>query len=148
MKKLNLWSIILLVGILFAFCAFTALAATSNPSPASTGYTPLVIPVMGNYSTTQTGIIKFTAPAGYSIVTASANAKASSGTSPTLKVLLKSGAYTNYSGSVAAAGTVKVLTAGSTTKIADESAVAVDMVIGGTSPRWRDLTLFILLKRL
>ena len=119
-----------------------ALAATSNPSPASPGYTPVVLPIMGTYSGARTGLVKFTAPAKYSIVSASVNARGVTGTNPTLKVYLKSGAFTNYT------GTVKVLTAGTTTLIADEATVAVDLVTGGTSPQWRDLTLFILLKRL
>jgi len=125
-----------------------ALAATSNPSPASPGYTPVVLPIMGTYSGARTGLVKFTAPAKYSIVSASVNARGVTGTNPTLKVYLKSGAFTNYTGTVTAAGTVKVLTAGTTTLIADEATVAVDLVTGGTSPQWRDLTLFILLKRL
>ena len=120
----------------------TVSAATSNPSPASPGYTPLVLPIMGTYSGARTGLVKFTAPAKYSIVSASVNARGVTGTDPTLKVYLKSGPFTNYS------GTVKTLTAGTTTLIADEATVAVDLVTGGTSPQWRDLTLFILLKRL
>lgn len=143
MKKLMSF-ILLALTVMVAAGAF---AATSNPSPASPGYTPMVIPVMGIYSSNRAGLVKFIAPNGYNIVSATANARASAGTSPTLKVLLKSGAYTNYSGSIGAAGTVKVLTASSNKIIADESTVAVDLVIGGTSPIWQDLTLFILLKR-
>lgn len=144
MKKI----LIFLTLALIVTC-FSALAATSNPSPASPGYTPLVIPLHGVYSSSShTGVVKFTAPAKYRVVSAGVNARAVTGTNPTLKVYLKSGAFTNYSGTVAAAGTPKALTAGSTTLIADESTVAVDLVTGGTDPVWTDLTLFILLKRL
>lgn len=124
-----------------------ALAATSNPSPASPGYTPLVLPISGLYSSARPGLVKFKAPNGYKIQAANVNARAVAGTNPTMKVLVKSGAYTNYSGTLTAAGTPKDLTAGTTTLIADESTVAVDLVMGGTSPQFRDLTLFILLKR-
>lgn len=144
MKKLVLLTVALL---LFTLCA--AFAATSNPSPASPGYTPLVLPINGIYSSASSpGIVKFTAPAKYKIVAVSTNARAVSGTNPTLKVLVKSGAFTNYTGTVTTAGTPKDLTAGSTTIIADEATVAIDLVSGGTAPKWRDLTVFILLKRL
>lgn len=144
MKKLI--TFILLAVTVIAAGAF---AATSNPSPASPGYTPLVIPLQGVFSSaSHTGVVKFKAPNGYNIVTANATARAVTGTNPTLKVLLKSGVYTNYSGTVTAAGTPKDLVASSNKKIADESTVAVDLVTGGTDPVWTDLTLFILLKRL
>lgn len=144
MKKLM--SFVLVALVVMAAGAF---AATSNPSPASPGYTPMVIPITGIYSSaTHTGVVKFVAPAKYRIVSASANARAVTGTNPTLKVYLKSGSFTNYSGTVSTAGTPKVLTEGSTSIIADESTVAVDLVTGGTDPVWRDLTVFILLKRL
>lgn len=144
MKKI----LALMFSIMALALATVAFTATTNPSPASSGYTPMVIPIQGDYSTARTGIVKFTAPNGYKIVTASVNIRSLTGTTPTAKVLLKSGSYINYSTTVSTAGTVKAMTAGSVTKIADESTVAVDVVTGGTSPMWRDLTLFILLKRL
>lgn len=144
MRKLT--SFILLAVMVFAAGAF---AATSNPSPASPGYTPMVIPLQGVFSSaSHPAVVKYKAPNGYSIVTANATARAVTGTNPTLKVLLKSGVYTNYSGTVTAAGTPKDLVASTNKKIADESTVAVDLVTGGTDPVWTDLTLFILLKRL
>lgn len=145
MKKL-----VLLTAGLIALVAAAAFGATANPSPASTGYTPVVLPITGVYSsaTGHLGTVKFTAPAKYRIETVSLSAKAVTGTNPTLKVLVKSGSFTNYSGTLSAAGTPKDLTAGSTRVIADESTVAVDLITGGTTPKWRDLTLFILLKRL
>lgn len=136
---------------LFALALFPVylFAATANPSPASSGYTPLVIPIQGTYSSTSLpGIVKFTAPAKYKVVSANAVARAVTGTNPTLGVTLKSGTSTLFSGSLAAAGAVTDLTAGTTTNITDESTVAVDLAAGGTSPKWRDLTLFVLLKRL
>lgn len=144
MKKFVLLSLALL-----ALTVTAALAATSNPSPASPGYTPVVLPINGIYSSASLpGVVKFTAPAKYRIASVNVNARAVSGTNPTLKTLVKSGSFTNYSGTLTAAGTPKDLTAGTTTVIADESTVAVDLVAGGTTPKWRDLTVFILLKRL
>ena len=144
MKKLFLTLLAMI-----AMTAVAAFAATTNPTPASPGYTPLVIPITGTYSSaSHAGVVKWLAPAKYKIVSASVNARAVSGTTPTLKLLLKSGAFTNYSGTLSVAGTPKALTAGSTALIADESTVAIDLVTGGTDPIWQDLTLFILLKRL
>ena len=134
---------------LLAMVSAVAFAATSNPSPASPGYTPMVLPIAGVYSSASVpGVVKFKAPAGYKIVTVNVNARAVSGTNPTLTVRLKSGTFVNYSGTVSSAGTPVDLTAGTNTKIADESTVSIDLVAGGTSPKWRDLTVFILLKRL
>ena len=143
MKKILLLSLALM---LFTICA--AFGATANPSPASPGYTPVVLPVMGTYTSTRLNLVRFTAPSGYNVVSVSAIARDAAGTTPTAKLRLKSGSFTNYSGTLAAAGTTKVLTAGSTTRIVDESSVVLDIVTGGTSPVWKDLTVFILLKRL
>jgi len=141
--------LILMCALMIFTLVAAAFAATTNPSPASPGYTPVVLPISGIYSSaTGAGVVKFTAPAKYRIVSATANARAVSGTNPTLKVYLKSGAFTNFSGTVSAVGTPKALTAGTTTIIADEATVAVDLIAGGTAPKWRDLTIFILLKRL
>lgn len=141
---------VLLILSLTIALASAAFAATTNPSPASTGYTPVVLPIMSTYSgtATKTAVVKFTAPNGYKVVGANATARTASGTSPTLKVVGKSGTYVNYSGTVTAAGTTKALTVTSN-RITDESAVTVDLVIGGTStPTWSDITLMLLLKRL
>lgn len=140
--------ILLAMSIWMIVAAAGALAATSNPSPASPGFTPVVLPVMGIYSSNTPALVSFTAPAKYTIVSASVTARGVDGTNPTAKFLIKSGAFTNYSGTLAAAGTAKALTASTNKIIADESTVAVDLVTGGTAPKWRDLTVFILLKRL
>ena len=125
-----------------------ALAATSNPSPASSGYTPVVIPIMGQYTSSRTGIVKFTAPSGYRVVNATATARASSGTTPTLTVDLKSGSTSMFSTPVAVtAGAIATAVLGTAPNIADESTVSVDLAIGGTTPVWEDITLFMLLKR-
>ena len=126
-----------------------AAAATKNPSPASTGYTPVVVPILGTYTgaTTKTAIVKWKAPVGFTVVAANATARVSSGTNPTLKLRGKSDTYVNYSGSLTA-GTTKDLSI-TTNKITDESAVTIDLVVGGTStPTWKDITLMLLLKRL
>lgn len=149
-KGFNLWMIFVLVGVLCGLYCFPALAATKNPSPASPGYTPVLIPVMGIYTgaaLVKSNVVRWKAPVGYKVVAANATARFSSGTSPTLKVRGKSGTYVNYSGSLTA-GTTKDL-AITTNKITDESDVTLDLVIGGTStPTWKDITIMLLLKQL
>ena len=123
-------------------------AATANPSPASPGYTPMVIPVFGTFTGASTKtVIKFKAPNGYRVMAANATARASSGTNPTLKLVGKSGAYVNYSGTITAGAAPKDL-ATTAYKITDEVAHQIDLVVGGTSPVWKDITVMLLLKRL
>lgn len=140
--------LVLAVMVAITVMSGVALAATANPSPASPGYTPVVIPIMGQYSSTRTGIVKFTAPSGYRVVNATATARASSGDTPTLTVDVKSGSTSMFSTPVAVtAGAVATAVLGTAPNIADESTVSVDLAIGGTSPLWQDITLFMLLKR-
>lgn len=144
MKRYLIFALMAVVTL----AAGVALAATSNPSPASSGYTPVVIPIMGQYSSNRTGIVKFTAPAGYRVVNATATARASSGTTPTLTVDVKSGSTSMFSTPVAVtAGAIATAVLGTAPNIADESTVSVDLAIGGTTPLWEDITLFMLLKR-
>lgn len=139
---------VLVVMAIVSLTAGVALAATSNPSPASPGYTPVVIPIMGQYSSSRTGIVKFTAPSGYRVVNATATARASSGDAPTLTVDVKSGSTSMFSTPVAVtAGAIATAVLGTAPNIADESTVSVDLAIGGSTPLWQDITVFMLLKR-
>lgn len=128
-----------------------AAAATTNPTPASPGYTPVVFQ-FASYTSSRTAVAKWKAPVGFKIVHASATARASSGTSPTLKVRGKNGAFTSYSTTVTV-GTVRdcslvASTPSTSTLITDETVQTVDLVLGGTSPSFSDITLFLWLKRL
>lgn len=135
-------------GVTASLFAREAQAATANPSPSSPGYTPMVIPILGSYTGASTKtVVKFKAPNGYRVVAASATPRSSGGTNPTLKIVGKTGAYVNYSGSVTA-GTTKDLTV-TANKITDEAQHQIDLVVGGTAtPTWRDITVMLLLKRL
>ncbi|WP_298434553.1 hypothetical protein [Geobacter sp.] len=150
MKKLcSLLSLMTLVAFV-AFGASGLFAATANPSPASPGYTPMVIPIMGTYSSNQS-VVKWKAPAGYRVVHASATARAVTGTSPTLTVDLKSGATSMFSSPISVtAGTITDAVLGTAPNIADESTVSVDFAKGGSyssGQGWKDITLFLFLKR-
>lgn len=144
MKKIV--SFLLLAVVLSIGAAF---AATSNPSPASPGYTPMVIPIMGSYSSAHTGIVKWKAPAGYRLMHASATARESSGTNPTLTVNLKQASTALFTTPVAVtAGSIADAVLTAAPKIPDEATVSIDLATGGTDPVWRDITVFLLLKRL
>lgn len=141
---------LLLSLLLIMALSVSALAATTNPSPASPGYQTVVIPLMGNYTSTRTSLVKFTAPVGYLVKSATIAARAVAGTTPTLKVRGKNGSYVNYSGTISTT-TTKDLTVVETTVtghgITDETLQAIDLVAGGTSPVFTDLTLMLFLKR-
>lgn len=140
---------VLLLSILMLFTV-TAMAATTNPSPASPGYTPLVIPIMGIYSSTETPV-KFKAPAGYRVVHASAIARAVTGTTPTMTLDVKSGATSMFSSPISlSAGTITDAVLGTAPNLTDEGAVSVAFTKGGSyasGEGWRDITLFLFLKR-
>lgn len=143
MKKFLLLAFAVIVTVAFAV---PALAATTNPSPASPGYTPVIVKFAG-YTSTRTGAATFKAPAGFTIKHASVAARAVTGTSPTLKVKGRDGAFTRYSGTLNTAGTVKDLSLTATPNMTDEATQNIDFILGGTSPTFTDITLFLWLKR-
>lgn len=122
-------------------------AATANYSEVVTGVQIVAFPIMGNYSTSQTGIVTFQIPFKAKVLGVSAKARASSGTTPTLTVDVKEGGvsilsapFSVYSSAVTE-GTVSDKT------IADEATVSVDLTIGGTTPHWEDITTILTLRR-
>lgn len=149
MKKCYV-AILLTAALLAVTIAPVAFSATANPSPASSGYILMPVPILGIYSSTAVpGIVKFKSPFSARVVHASATARAVSGTSPTLTVDVKQAATSLLSAPVAvAAGTITDAVLSTTPTIPDETAVSIDLAIGGTSPKWRDITLLLLLKRL
>lgn len=144
----KLMSLILIT--LTILIAGVALAATSNPSPASPGYTPMVIPIQGTYSSNQT-VVKWKAPAGYRVMHASVTARAVAGTSPTLTVDILSGATSMLNAPVSVAvGTITDAVLGTAPNLADEGTISVNFAKGGSyssGQGWKDVTLFLLLKR-
>lgn len=144
-NRLSLFALILLVAV-FALASIAA-AVTTNPPTGAPGYVPMVIPIHGVYSASRPAIVSFKAPAGFTVIHASASARSASGTSPTLKIRGKNGALVNYSGSVNTDTTVKDLVTSPGASFSDEGLQSIDMVIGGSSPKWSDVTLFLFLKR-
>ena len=149
MQKLNRWSIILLVAALLGLGSIGAMAATPNPSQASSGYQAMVIPIMGTYSSIAITAVKFKAPFRYQVLSASATARAVTGTNPTLTLDVTTGSASVFSAPVAVtAGNISDAVLGTSPKLIDEGTVSVNLAAGGTAPKWRDITLLLVLKRL
>ncbi len=144
-RGFNLFQLLVIVAIVCI--ASVSFAATTNPSPASPGYSTIVLPFY-NLTSTRNGAFSFKAPVGYSIKSASVTARAVSGTNPTLKVRHKDNAYVSYSGTLNSAGTVKDLTLTTRPVISDEVLQSIDLITGGTSPVFSNITLTLFLKRL
>jgi hypothetical protein len=140
MKRLACFTLLIL-----AMAVTSAFAATANPSPASPGYTPMVIKFSG-YTASRTGVVSWKAPAGYVVKSASVTVRAVGGTNPTMKIRGKDGAFVRYTGTINSA-TTKDLTLTATPYITDETQQSIDIVTGGTSPNFSDITLFLFLKR-
>lgn len=122
------------------------MAATTNVSPGSPGYMLLPFHISGQYTANTTAVAKWIAPMPCEIYHASATARASGGTSPTLSVVVKNGASTVSTIGPITAGTIAEGTLANTS-VADEAAFSIDLTIGGTSPTWNDITVLIGCKR-
>lgn len=148
MKRLtNLWAFLTIAALLLCM-ATGAMAATANPSPASSGYMVLPLQISKQWTTTTAGVVRFKTPFPCKVVNVYATARASGGTSPTLTVDVKEAGTTILSSAISiTAGTVSEGTI-SDSKLADEAVITVDLTIGGTSPTWDDITVLLVLKRL
>lgn len=141
--------------------AFVAAVGVLTPVPhqahaqtpnfaVGTGVDVVVIPlhVSGQYTANTTAVARFTLPFKAQLVGVTASARASGGTSPTLTVDLLEGGVTVLSAPIAVtAGAVAAGTITDST-LADESAITVNFAIGGTSPTWNDIVVFITVVRL
>jgi hypothetical protein len=141
-------------GAFLAAFAAIAIAAACIPVPSAQAATPnysannvsvVAIPfhVSGQYTTTTAAIIRFALPFKGKLVGVGASARASGGTTPTLTVDVKAGGVTVLSAPFAVTagayseGTISV------PNIADEAAITVDFTIGGTTPTWNDMVVFL-----
>lgn len=118
-------------------------AATQNYSVAIPGVVVVPLQLSGQYTATEVAVVRFALPFKARLVGASASARASGGTSPTLTVDVQDDAASVLSAPVAVtAGAVAeaVITAAA---IADESVITIDLAITGTSPTWDDITILL-----
>lgn len=148
MKQPKLFAAIL-IALVLGLGSFAAMAGTSNPSPASSGYQTVVVPIMGVYSSASLTPVTFKSPFPYRVLSASVSARAATGTNPTLTVDVKTGSTSVFTTPVAVtAGAIADAVLSATPKLTDEGTVSVILAAGGTLPKWRDITLQLVLKRL
>lgn len=136
-----------LLGLGVALLTEPAFAATSN-YPLTSQVQALPFHISGQYTATTANVVKITLPYKAKLIGVSTTARASGGTSPTLTVDVKQGGSTVLSAPIAVtAGTVAEGTI-TTSTLADESTITVDLTIGGTSPTWNDISLVLTVVRL
>lgn len=146
-KSIKISLAMLLVFMLAMLAPVTAPAATKNYSEVINGIQVVPFHISGQYTATTASVVKLQLPFKADVLGVSATARASGGTSPTLTVDVKEGGTSILSSAISiTAGTVSEGTV-SDTSLADESAITVDLTIGGTSPTWNDITVLLTLRR-
>lgn len=149
-KIKSLLMTIIIIATIMASLITPALAATSNPSPGSSGY--MVVPLTFSRTITATVTpIAFTVPYPARLVSVSAYVRDVdvADTNETYTVDIQEAGTTVLSATMAftADGQTKTGTI-SDAAIADESAMTVVVTLGGTTPSLTDLTVMLVLKRL
>jgi hypothetical protein len=141
-----------LLLLVMLFMTLPALAATINPSPASSGY--MVLPVTMTRAITAVSApviarIQLPYPATVVGVTASCETADYASTDEVYTIDVKEGATTILSAPIdlVAADTVYTGTLADTT-IADEAVLTVILDVSGTTPSVEDVTVLLILKRL
>lgn len=125
-----------------------AQAATPNYSASNPSIVVVPFHISGQYTVTTAGVVKFNLPFRARLIGIGANARASTGTSPTLTVDLKVTGVSVLTAPISlTAGTYSEGAIGASSQIPDEASVTVDLNIGGTSPTWNDITVFLTLVR-
>lgn len=142
-----LMCVALLGAFMLTMFALPASAATPNFGQ-TTQVQVMPFHISGQYTATTTAAVRFQIPYGAKLVGVSASARASGGTSPTLTVDVKSGGTTVLTAPLAVtAGAVSEASIAGSGNLADESVITVDLTIGGTSPTWNDIVVFLTLVR-
>jgi len=142
--KFKFFLLLLVMACWFAFASI-GFAATTNPATGTAGYIPVVFK-FNSYTASRTGIASWKAPTGYTIKHASVTVRAVAGTNPTMKLRGKDGTFLRYSTTVSAAGT-KDMSLTATPTITDETQQSIDLIAGGTSPVFSDITVLLFLRQ-
>jgi hypothetical protein len=148
---LSLASALLVVGVLALGAMLPvqqAHAATPNFSASNPSVVVMPFHISGQYTATTAAVVKFNIPFKAKVIGVGASARASGGTSPTLTVDLKNGVTSMLSAPIAVTAGAYAEGTLTTTTLADEATVNVDLAITGTSPTWNDITVLITLLRL
>lgn len=135
-----------------AFAASLALpfalqAATSNPSPASSGYYVMTLNFDSQLTVSVADKAYFKQPWPAELVAIKCAARAVGGTTPTFTWTLQEGAGTLATCAPTAANT-EVEGTISDKAVADEAAITLDYASTGTSPTLDDATVLLIFKRL
>ena len=139
MKKIILAALLMLA----VFMPTLSPAATPNYGVAIPGVVVIPFHISGQYTATTASVIKFAMPFKCRLVGIGATARASGGTSPTLTVDVLDDTVSVLSSTISiTAGTYSEGTIANAA-VADESVMTVTLTIGGTSPTWNDITVFI-----
>ena len=123
-------------------------AATPNYA-VGTGVDIVVIPlhISGQYTANTVAVARLTLPFAAQLVGVSASARVSGGTTPTLTVDVLEGGVSVLSSAISV--TAGAVADGTITDsaLADESAITVNLLIGGTAPTWNDIVVLITVVR-
>ena len=143
MKK-KLFLIAAMAATAFMCMDTTAMAATPN-YPLGVQVSPVPIVIAGQRTATVASVASIKVPAKMKLIGVSATARASGGTTPTLTVDVKAGTTSVLSAPFAVtAGAVSEATI-TTSTIADETVVNIDLAITGTNPTWDDISVLLTL---
>jgi hypothetical protein len=157
-KPKSIILVALMLAVLFTLAPWNpgtlapvALAATANPSPASTGYEQIILYIPGAITATATPIV-WKSPWPYRVLSISAYARsiATAGT-PTYTVDVKQGSTsllsTPISIATTQAATIMDGVLAATPNIVDEANVSVILTLGGSTPSMTDTTVRLGVKR-
>lgn len=137
----------LLLAALPVFIGLPAFAATNVPSVATPGVVLIPIEISGQRTADVAGVARIKLPFAAKLLGVSASARASGGTTPTLTVDVKVGANSLLSAPISVtAGSVAEGTV-TTSAIADETVLVVNLAITGTNPTWDDITVLLTVVR-
>lgn len=149
MKTLNR---LLLVPLLVLALALPALAATTNPSPASPGYEILTVTFSRTVSAVSTPVMaRFKMPFKFRVVSVTASCETAdyANTDEVYTVdVLEAGTTILSSGIVLAAADTVYQGTVSDAALADEAVVTVTLDVVGTTPSITDVTVLLVVKRL
>ena len=147
MFKIKSILIALLLGIMLIGTPITGQAATQNYPEVINGIQIAPFQISGQWTATTTSVVRFQLPFKAQVLGVSGTARVSGGTSPTLTINVLEAGTTILSSPISiTAGAVSEGTV-SDTSLADESAITIDLTIGGTSPTWNDITVILTLRR-
>jgi hypothetical protein len=147
MFKIKGFLMTLLLVLMIIAAPITGQAATQNYPDVINGIQMAPFQISGQWTATTTSVVRVQIPFKAQVLGVSATARASGGTSPTLTVdVLEAGTTILSSPISITAGTVSEGTI-SDSSLADESAITINLAIGGTSPTWNDITVILTLRR-